>query len=335
MKNKKTLLYISLYFMIVLLVVACTKEGPQGIPGNPGDAGPAGVVGPAGKDGSTFLAGSGAPDAKIGNLGDYYLDQQDGDLYGPKTTGGWGSPFPFAKQEGGSMLVGSNAPGTTVGVAGDFYLDTVNYTIYGPKTAAGRWNIGLLLNGSGGNSGITAYIIARPYDYMTGESYGDGDENPFYLYIPYDDHGLFNLWKDVNQDQDLLAVYLKQKIPIYGRSVSGDDSTYYQDLISFADGVVSAGARPDEDRGIEVAYETEDDGIFISFLGEDERCHCDGARLLDALETDLGLESVIVFVISPSAVQQVMPLPSGPVKVDVRDPYHEPRLQHLIESYLK
>lgn len=326
---------MSLCFLAVLLMVACTKEGPQGIPGNPGDAGPAGAVGPAGKDGSTFLAGSGAPDPKTGHTGDYYLDQQSGNLYGPKTVGSWGTPFTFTGQEGGGLLSGSNAPGTTVGVAGDFYLDTANYTLYGPKAGDGRWNVGLLLNGSGGSSGVTAYVIADPYDYMTGESHGDGSGNPFYLFIPYDDHGLFNLWDDVNQEQDLLAVYLKQKIPIYVRSTSGGDSTYYEELLSSADGLVSAGARPDENSGIEVAYETEDDGIFISFQGEDERCHCEGVRLLDALETDLGLEAVIVFVISPSAVQQVMPPRPDPAKVDSRNAYHEPQVQHLIESYLK
>lgn len=335
MKNKKPVLHISLCFLIVLLLAACTKEGPQGIPGNPGDDGPAGAIGPAGKDGSTFLAGNGAPDEKTGNPGDYYLDQKTANLYGPKTTDGWGSPFPFTAQEGGSMLAGSNAPGTSVGVAGDFYLDTVNYTLYGPKAADGRWNIGLLLNGSGGSSGVTVYIIAHPYDYMTGESYGYGDENPFYLDIPYDDHGLFNLWDDISQKQDLLAVYLKQKIPIYVRSTSGDDSTYYEDLLSSANGMVSAGARPDESSGIEVAYETDDQGIFISFLGEDERCHCDGDRLLDALETDLGLQSVMIFVISPSAIHQVKPPQVDPPKVDIRYPYQDPQVKQLIKSYLK
>lgn len=55
--------------------------------------GPAGADGQDGADGSQIYAGEGAPDAGIGAVGDYYLDKANYDLYGPKTTSGWGDPL--------------------------------------------------------------------------------------------------------------------------------------------------------------------------------------------------------------------------------------------------
>lgn len=55
--------------------------------------GPAGADGQDGADGSQIYAGEGAPDAGIGAVGDYYLDKASYDLYGPKTTSGWGTPL--------------------------------------------------------------------------------------------------------------------------------------------------------------------------------------------------------------------------------------------------
>lgn len=55
--------------------------------------GPAGEDGQDGTDGSQIYAGEGPPDGGIGVVGDYYLDKASYDLYGPKTTSGWGDPL--------------------------------------------------------------------------------------------------------------------------------------------------------------------------------------------------------------------------------------------------
>lgn len=41
--------------------------------------------------GSVWLTGEGAPDAGSGKIGDLYLNTLTGDVYGPKTTSGWGA----------------------------------------------------------------------------------------------------------------------------------------------------------------------------------------------------------------------------------------------------
>ncbi|WP_176466291.1 collagen-like protein [Aliifodinibius salipaludis] len=55
--------------------------------------GPPGQDGQDGEDGSQIHSGSGAPDASLGSVGDYYLDEDSYDLYGPKTENGWDTPI--------------------------------------------------------------------------------------------------------------------------------------------------------------------------------------------------------------------------------------------------
>lgn len=331
--KKNNLLFILNLFLIVWCMASCTKQGPQGIPGNPGDPGAAGAIGPAGKDGSTFLSGKGIPDKKTGETGDYYLDEENGDLYGPKTSEGWDKPFSFGGQKGGIILSGSDAPDSATGIAGDFYLDTVNYTIYGPKAVNGHWNIGILLHATGGSSGVTAYLISNPYDYMTGSSLAG-----FYLNIGYDNDNKFNLWKAVNEQQDLLAIYLKQRLPVYSRKYdnSQDSIVGYENLISSADGMVPAVTNNTNasDGGIEVSYRTDQDGLIVNFYGEEDRCDCSGSHLLSALKNDLGLQAIMVFVISPSAISHITPILPKPPKIDVRDPYTNQKIRELIKPYL-
>src|ERR1700733_13706831 len=100
--SSKTSLYMiagCLSIATTILFSSCAKEGPQGIPGPINDsvivgpAGPAGATGPAGQDGSQIYSGNGAPAASLGKIGDYYLDKSNGNLYGPKTANGWGTPL--------------------------------------------------------------------------------------------------------------------------------------------------------------------------------------------------------------------------------------------------
>lgn len=52
--------------------------------GNPGPAGPAGI-------GSAWRQGAGVPGSGVGADGDFYLNTTNGDIYGPKAAGSWGS----------------------------------------------------------------------------------------------------------------------------------------------------------------------------------------------------------------------------------------------------
>jgi len=56
---------------------------------------------PAGADGLTVRNGSGAPSSGLGNDGDFYIDTAASKIYGPKTSGAWGS---------GTSLIGPQGP---------------------------------------------------------------------------------------------------------------------------------------------------------------------------------------------------------------------------------
>lgn len=55
--------------------------------------GPPGQDGQDGEDGSQIYSGTSAPQSSLGKEGDYYLNTNTFDLYGPKTNNGWGTPI--------------------------------------------------------------------------------------------------------------------------------------------------------------------------------------------------------------------------------------------------
>lgn len=69
--------------------------GPAGasIQGPVGPIGPTGPTGPAGANGSVIISGAGFPSNAVGNDGDYFLDQSQAYLYGPKASGVWTGTF--------------------------------------------------------------------------------------------------------------------------------------------------------------------------------------------------------------------------------------------------
>ena len=79
-----------------------------------------GVTGPTGSqgdDGSKLWSGSGAPATGFGISGDFWLDSQNGVLYGPKADGLWGSPLQL--ESGPAGPTGSTGPvSTTPGPTG-------------------------------------------------------------------------------------------------------------------------------------------------------------------------------------------------------------------------
>lgn len=58
-----------------------------------GATGAKGSTGATGSPGSKILSGTGNPKSVVGAFGDYYLNITTGDLFGPKTASGWGTPI--------------------------------------------------------------------------------------------------------------------------------------------------------------------------------------------------------------------------------------------------
>ena len=156
MKTIKLMSYVLIAFTFI--AVSCSSEdGEDGMDGLQGEQG---EQGSAGEDGSKILTGSGEPDASIGVMGDYYINQDTRELYGPKiddTT--WGSPISLGGSDGApgtpgsngadgsQILSGTSAPTTSLGQDGDYYLRANTYDLYGPKTS-GAWGSPINLKGS-------------------------------------------------------------------------------------------------------------------------------------------------------------------------------------------
>jgi len=98
-----------------------------------------GTIGPAV---STILNGDGPPAASLGANGDFYIDTTADDLYGPKSSGAWGSATNIVGSDGingNTILSGSGAPSATLGVAGDYYQRTDTEELLGPKLVDANW----------------------------------------------------------------------------------------------------------------------------------------------------------------------------------------------------
>ena len=81
--------------------------------------GPTGDTGPDGSDGSdgrTIHNGSGTPDPGLGIDGDFYINTSGFSIYGPKTSGTWGSPASLIGPTGATGATGATGPST--GAAG-------------------------------------------------------------------------------------------------------------------------------------------------------------------------------------------------------------------------
>lgn len=172
MRTRKQLYFLLVFFTCgSLLLSSCKKEpGPQGDQGVKGDPG---LPGPAG---STILNGTGAPESTVGKVGDFYLDVSTANLYGPKTSNGWGSSLNLKGTNGATgpvgptgvkgtdgtngtngvngntILSGTGIPASSLGAINDYYLDKGTYNFYGPKTATG-WGVPTALQGPQGPMG--------------------------------------------------------------------------------------------------------------------------------------------------------------------------------------
>ena len=64
------------------------------------NGGGSGTPGPAGSDGKTVLSGLQNPDVTIGNVGDFYINTNTFQIFGPKTVAGWGNPTSLIGPQG-------------------------------------------------------------------------------------------------------------------------------------------------------------------------------------------------------------------------------------------
>ena len=94
--------------------------GPQGEQGVQGETGPQGEQGIQGEAGLGCLNGSGAPSPDLGREGDFYIDTNAWNIYGPKTAGAWGLP---------TSLIGPTGPpgGGPVPYHGAVFSDQTQY----------------------------------------------------------------------------------------------------------------------------------------------------------------------------------------------------------------
>jgi hypothetical protein len=232
MMNKKQNKYLFTFILVITLAGFGACEGPMGPQGDQGEQGPPGPVGPAGANGSMIHAGEGAPEASLGNPGDFYLDPGSGHLYGPKTTQGWGDPQELGGAEGpqgppgedGSQIfAGSGVPDEELGSNGDYYLDRDNYDLYGPKTEDG-WGTPIHLQGPEGEQG--------PEGPPGSTSHSD------LLNLDADDHLQYLLVNGVRDALDGFAVtgiYQSGTIPIEGE---GTRLMWYPGRAAFRAGLV-------------------------------------------------------------------------------------------------
>jgi hypothetical protein len=106
-----------------------------------------GTSGPQGPRGSGVLNGSGEPPSNFGIVGDFYINTDNFNLYGPKTESGWGTPID---------LVGANELGY----------------VYTQSVPASTWNIthglGFIPNITVVDSGGT--VVEGSYNYPNNSS---------------------------------------------------------------------------------------------------------------------------------------------------------------------
>ncbi|MCX6880863.1 MAG: hypothetical protein NTW21_44745 [Verrucomicrobia bacterium] len=102
---------------------ATGATGPQGV------AGATGAQGTAGTNGSTIWNGGGAPSSGMGANGDFYIDTTAKTIYGPKTSGAWGSAASLVGPTGATGpqgVAGATGPAGSQGSKGLNWLGTWN-----------------------------------------------------------------------------------------------------------------------------------------------------------------------------------------------------------------
>jgi len=159
----KKFIYLAMFVGLSLASVQCTKTVEERIVEH--------------ERTNTILSGSTAPTATIGNVGDYYIDLTSVNLYGPKTTEGWGTPISLRGLQGQNGTNGQNgqdAPIPHIGDDGYWYIGNTKTTVKAQGNNGsngetphignnGNWfignrDLGVKAKGEKGNDGETPRI---------------------------------------------------------------------------------------------------------------------------------------------------------------------------------
>lgn len=88
----------------------------------------------AGDDGGSLFSGDLPPTSADGANGDFYLDTNTKNLYGPKIAGSWPATTISISEQ---ILSGVVAPLSNQGKLNDYFFNSVTKELYGPKTVGG------------------------------------------------------------------------------------------------------------------------------------------------------------------------------------------------------
>ena len=157
-----------------------------------------------GDPGASVLNGTVNPAVEVGSDGDFYINTNTWQIFGPKSDGAWGSGSSLvgptgltgadgesiqgpAGADGATIHYGAGSPANGTGADGDSYLDTTNKVFY-PNKTAGAWGagfsmIGPVVNGTDGVDGSTIlYGSGAPLNGQgaNGDSYLDTTGMVFY-----------------------------------------------------------------------------------------------------------------------------------------------------------
>jgi hypothetical protein len=117
-----------------------------------------------------------------------YINSSTGDVYGPKTSGGWGAVACNIRGPAGApgatgatgyspqYIVAAGVPGAGVGNNGDMYINSTTSDVYGPK-ASGAWG-GIVCNikGAAGAAGPPGVGYNPRGAWAAGTTYAQGDQ---------------------------------------------------------------------------------------------------------------------------------------------------------------
>ena len=133
----------------------------------------------AGAGGHTVLNGAGVPSAGLGNNGDFYINTSANTIYGPKTSGAWGSATSLVGPAGATGSTGAQGSAGATGAQG-------NTGLQGSTGATGAQGIQGVTGatGSQGATGSTGAVGADGKTVLNGSgvpSSGLGNNGDFYL----------------------------------------------------------------------------------------------------------------------------------------------------------
>ena len=137
--------------------------------GSDGTTGSAGTDGADGIDGKTVLNGAGTPSNGLGVDGDFYINTSANTIYGPKTSGVWGSPTSLVGPTGATGAAGTN--GTSFPAKSVNSQTGTSYTLQNSDLAG---NVVLKMNNASAitltvNTGLTGVEPVHVLQYGAGQ----------------------------------------------------------------------------------------------------------------------------------------------------------------------